>query len=192
MVRSPARNWRRRANRTSTACSRVASMRSERCEARLRDLIVNISSRSGLVGIPGAAAYASSKAAVRNHTKTVPLDCAEQELPIRCNAVFPAAILTPLWEPMLGGARARRADTGDHARDPARPVRYRRRGGERGALARIGGVQLHHRRGADAGRRAPRRSRRAPFSVSPTRSRRSPQPARSMIRWRIRPAMVGL
>lgn len=33
--------------------------------------IINISSRSGLVGIPGAAAYASSKAAVRNHTKTV-------------------------------------------------------------------------------------------------------------------------
>jgi len=33
--------------------------------------IINISSRSGLVGIPGAAAYASSKAAIRNHTKTV-------------------------------------------------------------------------------------------------------------------------
>jgi 3(or 17)beta-hydroxysteroid dehydrogenase len=33
--------------------------------------IVNISSRSGLVGIPAAAAYASSKAAVRNHSKTV-------------------------------------------------------------------------------------------------------------------------
>lgn len=33
--------------------------------------IVNISSRSGIVGIPGAVAYASSKAAVRNHTKSV-------------------------------------------------------------------------------------------------------------------------
>lgn len=64
--------------------------------------IVNIASRSGLVGIPGAAAYASSKAAVRNHTKTVALYCAEQGLRIRCNAVFPAAILTPMWEPMLG------------------------------------------------------------------------------------------
>jgi NAD(P)-dependent dehydrogenase (short-subunit alcohol dehydrogenase family) len=31
--------------------------------------IINVSSRSGLVGIPRAAAYASSKAAVRNHTK---------------------------------------------------------------------------------------------------------------------------
>ena len=64
--------------------------------------IVNISSRSGLVGIPAAAAYASSKAAVRNHTKTVALYCAEQGLSVRCNAVFPAAILTPMWEPMLG------------------------------------------------------------------------------------------
>jgi len=64
--------------------------------------IINISSRSGLVGIPGAAAYASSKAAVRNHSKTVALYCAEQGLNIRCNSIHPAAILTPMWEPMLG------------------------------------------------------------------------------------------
>ncbi|NWL18096.1 SDR family oxidoreductase [Pseudomonas umsongensis] len=64
--------------------------------------IINISSRSGLVGIPGAAAYASSKAAVRNHTKTVALYCAGQGLKVRCNSIHPAAILTPMWEPMLG------------------------------------------------------------------------------------------
>jgi len=64
--------------------------------------IINISSRSGLVGIPAAAAYASSKAAIRNHSKTVALYCAEQGLPIRCNSIHPAAILTPMWEPMLG------------------------------------------------------------------------------------------
>ncbi|WP_224825101.1 SDR family oxidoreductase [Cognatishimia sp. MH4019] len=64
--------------------------------------IINISSRSGLVGIPGAAAYASSKAAIRNHTKTVALYCAQHGLNIRCNAIFPAAVLTPMWEPMLG------------------------------------------------------------------------------------------
>jgi NAD(P)-dependent dehydrogenase (short-subunit alcohol dehydrogenase family) len=64
--------------------------------------IVNISSRSGLVGIPAAAAYASSKAAVRNHSKTVALWCAQQGLAIRCNSIHPAAILTPMWEPMLG------------------------------------------------------------------------------------------
>jgi len=69
--------------------------------------IVNISSRSGMVGIPGAAAYASSKAAVRNHTKTVALYCAGQGLAIRCNSIHPAAILTPMWEPMLGSGPER-------------------------------------------------------------------------------------
>lgn len=64
--------------------------------------IINISSRSGLVGIPRAAAYASSKAAVRNHTKSVALYCAEEKYAIRCNSIHPAAILTPMWDPMLG------------------------------------------------------------------------------------------
>ncbi len=71
--------------------------------------IINISSRSGLVGIPGAAAYASSKAAVRNHSKTVALWCAGQGLAIRCNSVHPAAVLTPMWEPMLGSGPEREA-----------------------------------------------------------------------------------
>lgn len=64
--------------------------------------IINISSRSGMVGIPMAAAYAASKAGVRNHTKTVALYCAQEGLDIRCNSIHPAAILTPMWEPMLG------------------------------------------------------------------------------------------
>lgn len=69
--------------------------------------IINISSRSGLVGIPGAAAYASSKAAIRNHSKTVALYCAQQGWQIRCNSIHPAAILTPMWEPMLGNGPER-------------------------------------------------------------------------------------
>ncbi len=75
--------------------------------------IINISSRSGLVGIPGAAAYASSKAAVRNHTKSVALYCAAQGWQIRCNSLHPAAILTEMWEPMLGNGpdRAERMAT---------------------------------------------------------------------------------
>lgn len=64
--------------------------------------IINISSRSGLVGIPGAAAYASSKAAIRNHSKSVALWCAQNGWAIRCNSIHPAAILTEMWEPMLG------------------------------------------------------------------------------------------
>ncbi len=64
--------------------------------------IINISSRSGIVGIPSAVAYASSKAAVRNHTKSVALYCAENGYKIRCNSVHPAAIMTPMWDAMLG------------------------------------------------------------------------------------------
>ncbi|WP_037500041.1 SDR family NAD(P)-dependent oxidoreductase [Sphingomonas jaspsi] len=64
--------------------------------------IINMSSRSGLVGIPGAAAYASSKAAIRNHSKSVALYCAQQGWKVRCNSVHPAAILTPMWETMIG------------------------------------------------------------------------------------------
>ena len=69
--------------------------------------IINISSRSGLVGIPGAAAYASSKAAVRNHSKSVALYCAQQGWAIRCNSLHPAAVLTEMWEPMLGQGQQR-------------------------------------------------------------------------------------
>jgi len=72
--------------------------------------IINISSRSGLVGIPGAAAYAASKAAIRNHTKTVALYCAQEGLDIRCNSIHPAAILTPMWDPMLGTGPNREAN----------------------------------------------------------------------------------
>ncbi len=63
--------------------------------------IINISSRSGMVGIAGAAAYASSKAAIRNHSKSVALYCAQQGWKIRCNSIHPAAIMTPMWDSML-------------------------------------------------------------------------------------------
>ncbi len=85
------------------------------CRAAIRAMrpkgsgsIINISSRSGIVGIPAAAAYASSKAAMRNHTKSVALWCAQNGLTIRCNSIHPAAILTPMWEPMLGTSPAER------------------------------------------------------------------------------------
>lgn len=71
--------------------------------------IVNISSRSGMVGVPAAAAYASSKAAIRNHTKTVALYAAQNGWRVRCNSVHPAAILTPIWEPVLGRGAEREA-----------------------------------------------------------------------------------
>ena len=64
--------------------------------------IINISSRSGLVGIPAAAAYASSKAAIRNHSKSVALYCAQQGLNIRCNSIHPTFIRTPMLDDLRG------------------------------------------------------------------------------------------
>ncbi|WP_454597007.1 SDR family oxidoreductase [Qipengyuania sp. SM2507] len=78
-------------------------------KARGDGSIINVSSRSGLVGIPGAAPYAASKAAIRNHTKSVALYAAQQGWRIRCNSIHPAAILTPIWEPMLGDGPDREA-----------------------------------------------------------------------------------
>lgn len=76
-------------------------------KARGEGSIINISSRSGNVGIPWMSAYAASKAAVRNHTKSVALYCAEQGYRIRCNSIHPGAILTPIWDPMLGDGEQR-------------------------------------------------------------------------------------
>jgi 3(or 17)beta-hydroxysteroid dehydrogenase len=90
----------------------IAAMRSNGAGS-----IINISSRSGLVGIPGAAAYASSKAGIRNHTKSVALYCAQQHLKIRCNSIHPAAILTPMWEALLAGAPDRDAAMASFVKD---------------------------------------------------------------------------
>lgn len=79
--------------------------------------IINLGSRSGLVGVPRAAAYASSKSALRNHTRTVALYCAEEGLSIRCNAIHPAAILTPMWELLLGTGPEREARLREYVQD---------------------------------------------------------------------------
>jgi len=60
--------------------------------------IINISSVAGLLATPYAPAYGASKATVRHLTKTVAQHCAQQKLNIRCNAVYPGVVRTPLWE----------------------------------------------------------------------------------------------
>jgi len=71
--------------------------------------IVNVASRAGHIGVPGAAAYAASKAAIVSLTRSVALHCAAQGLAIRCNSVSPGATATPIWEPMLGDGDDRAA-----------------------------------------------------------------------------------
>ena len=85
------------------------------CRAAVRAMrprggaIVNVASVSGRSGQAMAAAYGSSKAAVLEHTRSVALWCAAQNLAIRCNAVLPGAVLTPLWDPVLGDGDSRDA-----------------------------------------------------------------------------------
>ncbi len=79
--------------------------------------IVNMSSRSGVVGVPTAVGYASTKAAVRNHTKSVALYCAQQGYNIRCNSVQPASIMTGMWKAMLGDGEAFEANHKKLAKD---------------------------------------------------------------------------
>jgi NAD(P)-dependent dehydrogenase (short-subunit alcohol dehydrogenase family) len=94
------------------------AVRAARASSRPGSLsIINMGSRSGVVGIPRAAAYAASKAAVRNHTKSVALYCAEEGLPVRCNVIQPAAVLTPMWDPLLGEGPDRERRLAEFCRD---------------------------------------------------------------------------
>lgn len=60
--------------------------------------IVNVSSASGIVGSPTAAAYCASKGGVRLFTKAVALECAQARNNIRVNSIHPGAVATPMFE----------------------------------------------------------------------------------------------
>lgn len=60
--------------------------------------IVNVSSVSGIKPSAGAAAYCTSKAAIRMFSKTVAIECADANTGIRVNVVTPGGVKTPLWE----------------------------------------------------------------------------------------------
>lgn len=63
--------------------------------------VVNISSTAGLVGIPGHAAYGSTKFALRGLTRSAALDLAPDG--IRVNSVHPGAIDTPMVADAVAG-----------------------------------------------------------------------------------------
>tara|TARA_B100000686_G_scaffold185180_1_gene192051 strand:+ start:192 stop:947 length:756 start_codon:yes stop_codon:yes gene_type:complete len=64
--------------------------------------IINISSVTGLVGVPNAMIYSASKASVWNITKSIALKVVD--LGIRVNVVIPGRIRTPLFVPMTGNS----------------------------------------------------------------------------------------
>jgi len=75
------------------------------CRAALRAMagrggaIVNISSIAAQKGWPARGAYGASKAAVLQYSRTVARYAAGRGWPIRCNAVLPGPIATPMLFP---------------------------------------------------------------------------------------------
>ena len=66
--------------------------------------IVNISSMAGIVGVPGIAAYAASKGAVRLLTKSIAVEYGPQN--IRWNSVHPGYIKTEMISGLLANKEA--------------------------------------------------------------------------------------
>ena len=78
--------------------------------------IVNLSSYVGMVGFAGASAYAASKAAIINLTRTMALDHAKEQ--IRVNAVCPGSVETDMirdaWKQFGDETEARRLWASKH------------------------------------------------------------------------------
>ena len=66
--------------------------------------IVNVSSIAALKGWPVRGSYAISKAGVLQYTKSLAVRCARAGWNIRCNAVLPGPIRTPMLVPTSGPA----------------------------------------------------------------------------------------
>ena len=64
--------------------------------------IINIASITALRGSPQVVAYAAAKGAIRSLSQTVAAHCLDKGYPIRCNAIFPGVMATPLVIAVVG------------------------------------------------------------------------------------------
>ena len=71
--------------------------------------IVHVASTLGLRAGSKYVSYCASKAAVLSLTRTVALRCAEEGWNIRCNAVCPGVVDTPILDPYLAASKNREA-----------------------------------------------------------------------------------
>ncbi|MEM1141960.1 MAG: SDR family oxidoreductase [Pseudomonadota bacterium] len=74
-----------------------------------RGSIVNVLSTTALKTSAWTLAYGASKAASLSLTKSVALHCAESGYDIRCNAVLPGVVMTPMVEGVVSTAPDREA-----------------------------------------------------------------------------------
>ncbi len=63
--------------------------------------IINISSLAAFKVFPDYTVYNASKAAVASLSKSVAIDCASQQVDVRCNSIHPAFIRTGIVEPLF-------------------------------------------------------------------------------------------
>lgn len=74
--------------------------------------IINFSSQSGKKGTNNYQAYCASKFGIRGLTQSVAAEFASEN--IRCNAICPSVVLTPMWEAQLSDyAKKRHIADGD-------------------------------------------------------------------------------
>lgn len=60
--------------------------------------IINVSSIMGLVGYTDTSGYNASKGAVRLFTKSIAIEFAKKQMPIRANSLHPGFVVTPLLQ----------------------------------------------------------------------------------------------
>jgi 3(or 17)beta-hydroxysteroid dehydrogenase len=64
--------------------------------------IINISSIGALRATPEVLAYAAAKGAIRSLSQSVAIHCVNKGYPVRCNAIFPGIVATPLVIAVVG------------------------------------------------------------------------------------------
>ncbi len=63
--------------------------------------IINMASVAGLKGISAIPAYTAAKAGIIGMTRSIAVHCREQKYRIRCNAIAPGGIVTPMTDQAL-------------------------------------------------------------------------------------------
>ena len=104
--------------------------------------IIAVASASGVRAVAGAAAYSTSKAALRMLVQITAKQCRSEGLDVRVNSISPAGVKTPLWSSMpffqdlvrsLGSEEAAYAQLGASARQQSVLVDLGHRNCRRGA-----------------------------------------------------------
>lgn len=94
--------------------------------------LINMSSTSSLMGYGAIVAYTAAKGAIRSMTKSIAMHCQDKGYGIRCNALMPGGIETPMVRAVIGRPDdeqavpdgALPADALGHPRDVANMVLY--------------------------------------------------------------------